>query len=70
MKRFFYKQLPLNADIERHREEESELREKIRELEEENSTDPFDVRALAAYRNFLNQLLDSKAQITSKIGKK
>jgi hypothetical protein len=68
MKSYFWKQIPLNADIERHREKEAELRENIQELE--NSTDPFDVRALATYRNFLNLLLESKAQITSKIGKK
>lgn len=68
--RYFWKQLPLNANIERHREKETELREKIRKLEEENSADPFDVSLLAAYRNFLNLLLESKAKITSKIGKK
>lgn len=63
--KFFCKDLPKNADIKRHREEENNLRNKIKECEEEG-----DEYLTKAYRNFLNQLLASKAEVTSKIGKK
>ena len=63
----------LKADIERHTKEQRRLEKKILELEESLNQNPsceFAGRALETYRHFLNLLLDSKAQITSKIGKK
>ena len=58
----------LNADIDRHRKKEIEILERIAELEDK--TDEFSVIALRVYRNFLNQLHQSKADVTSKIGKR
>ena len=65
MSKFFCDKLPKNADIKRHREEEIKLRNMIKECEEEG--DEFRTRV---YRNFLNHLLASKAEVASKIGKK
>lgn len=62
---FYCNKLAKNADIKRHREQEIELRNKIKECEEEG--DEFHAKA---YRHFLNQLLASKAEVVSKIGKK
>jgi hypothetical protein len=59
----------LKAEIERHRTEEAELRQKIAELEAEEPSKTRD-RSLQAYHYFLQALLDSKAQTTNKIGKK
>jgi len=52
---FFGKVSGLNADIDRHRATEQELRDKIAEYEESG-----DERYLRTYRHFLNQLLASK----------
>ena len=65
MPKFFYNDLPKNADIKRHREQEIELRNLIQECENEG-----DEYRAKVYRNFLNLLLASKAEVTSKIGKK
>lgn len=67
--KFFWKPATgLNADIERHREQEQELMKKIAELE--NKDDQMSIRALSVYRSFLLQLQTSKADVVSKIGKK
>lgn len=67
--KFFWKPATgLNADIERHRDQEQELMKKIAELELKD--DPMSVRSIAVYRNFLLQLQTSKADVVSKIGKK
>lgn len=58
----------LNADIERHRQKQAELEAKITELE--GKTDGSSIIYLNTYRHLLNQLLQSKAEVTSKIGKK
>lgn len=63
--KFFWNDLPKNADIKRHREEEIKLRNLIQEYENEG-----DEYRAKVYRNFLNQLLASKAEVTSKIGRK
>lgn len=68
MKYFWKDASGVNADIERHQQKEKELREKIAVLEEQG--DEISIRALDSYRYFLNQLLESKAQVTSQIGKK
>lgn len=67
---FFAEKLPLNKDIERHRKVEIELRQAIEELELLDDSDEFKQMRLRAKRYFLTQLLDSKAQITSKLGRK
>jgi phytoene/squalene synthetase len=58
----------LAADVERHRAKEAELDAKIAELEGKN--DPMSIAALRVYRRFRAQLLQSKAEVVSKIGKK
>ena len=68
--RFFFDEKSIDFEIKRHREKENFIRSKIIELELIENKSNFDVRALKAYRLFLNQLLDSKAGIVSKIGKK
>lgn len=69
----------LKADVERHRQKEKELEDKIAELEanlkdqpESVRKDPhnFEARALNTYRQFLTKLRQSKAEAVSKIGKK
>ena len=72
MSYFWNKVEGLNADIERHTKEQIRLEKKILECEEslnQNQADAFANRSLLSYKNFLNLLLDSKAQLTSKIGK-
>lgn len=72
MLKFFYKGAAgLKADIERHREQERELEEKIAKLEAipMNERDQFTEGYLRTYRHFLYQLHVSKAEVVSKIGK-
>jgi len=67
--KFFWKDAKgVKADVERHRVEEASLDAKIAELE--GKDDPMSIRALQAYRNFRAQLLQSKAEVVSKIGRK
>lgn len=69
----FYKVRGLNADIERHTKAESDLRQKIETLEmklQENPHCKMTKSSLKAYREFLNVLLQSKAEVVSKIGRK
>lgn len=65
MIKFFCNNIPLKADISRHRKQEAELVAKIEQLEAEGDT-----RFLSTYRNFLCQLRQSKAEVVSKIGRK
>jgi uncharacterized protein YdcH (DUF465 family) len=65
---FWSKATGVKADIERHRAKEAELDAKIAELE--GSQEPIDVAALRVYRRFRAQLLQSKAEIVTKIGRK
>lgn len=58
----------LNADIERHRVQEKEIRDKISELEELND-EKYD-RYLKVERYFLGQLLQSKADVVDQLGRK
>lgn len=68
--KYFWKEVGLNADIERHRAKEQELTEKIARLE--SIQDPSDMErfSLRIYRDFLYKLELSKAEVVSKIGKK
>ena len=63
---FYGKTKGLKADIQRHRQEESDLDAKIASLE--GKDDPMSRRSLQAYRSFRAQLLASKAEVASKIG--
>ena len=69
-KSYFWKTVGLKADIERHRKEEMYLQEKITELESIESLNESQKTRLRVYRNFMCLLLQSKAECTSKIGKK
>jgi hypothetical protein len=64
------KPLGLKADIKQHLEEQRKLEDKIIELESISNPDDMQIRALRVYRHFLAQLLQSKADVVSKIGKK
>lgn len=69
MAKFFWKPASgVNADIERHRNQEAEILGKIALYE--GKTDKRSLGILATYRNFLYQLELSKAEVVSKIGKK
>lgn len=69
MKYFYNKASGTKADINRHREKEKELDAKISELEAIEEPDEFQVSALRTYRHLRSQLLQSKAEVVSKIGK-
>lgn len=69
MKYFYNKASGTKADVNRHREEEKQLDTKINELEAIKEPDEFEVRALRIYRHIRSQLLQSKAEAVSKIGK-
>lgn len=58
----------VKADVERHRAKEADLDARIAELE--GKDDPMSVAALRVYRRFRAQLLQSKADVVSKIGKR
>jgi hypothetical protein len=66
---FFWKEEKgLKKDIERHRQTEKEIREKITELS--TQTDAWSLHALKVYHTFLQQLLQSKAEVVNKLGRK
>jgi hypothetical protein len=67
MKYFWGDTKGLKADVQRHRAKEAELDTKIAELE--GKDDPMSVAALRTYRRFRAQLLQSKAEVVTKIGK-
>jgi len=69
-KSYFWKTVGLKADVERHRKEEIYLQEKITELESIEALNDSQTTLLRVYRNFMCLLLQSKAECTSKIGKK
>ena len=68
MKYFWNDAKGLKADVERHRAKEAEMDAKIAELE--GKEDPMSVASLRVYRRFRAQLLQSKADVVTKIGKK
>ena len=69
MSYFWGKASGVNDDLKRHREEETELRHHIEELENSESSEVNDHR-LSVYRYFLQQLLASKAMVSDKLGRK
>ena len=67
--KFFWKDAKgVKADVERHRAKEASLDAKIAELE--GKDDPMSIAAMRVYRRFRAQLLQSKAEVVSKIGRK
>jgi len=68
MKYFWTDTKGLKADVERHRAKEAEMDAKIAELE--GKDDPMSIAALRVYRRFRAQLLQSKADVVTKIGKR
>ena len=68
MKWFWQDAKGLKADVNRHRAKEAELDARIAELE--GKEDPMSIAALRVYRRFRAQLLQSKAEVVEKIGKK
>jgi hypothetical protein len=68
MKFFWGDAKGLKADVDRHRAHEAELDARIAELE--GKDDPMSVASLRVYRRFRAQLLQSKADVVTKIGKK
>lgn len=67
--KFFWKDAKgLKADVERHRAKEAEMDTRIAELEA-RPDDPMAVASLRVYRRFRAQLLQSKAEVVSKIGR-
>jgi hypothetical protein len=68
MKFFWSDAKGLKADVERHRAHEAELDAKIAELE--GKEDPMSIALLRVDRRFRAQLLQSKADVVTKIGKK
>jgi hypothetical protein len=68
MKWFWQDAKGVKADVERHRAKERELDAKIAELE--GKDDPMSIAALRTYRRFRAQLLQSKAEVVDKIGKR
>lgn len=67
-KYFWTKASGVKADVDRHRAQENELLQKIADLE--GKDDRMSIAALRAYRNILNILQQSKADVVSKIGRK
>ena len=68
MKWFWQDAKGLKDDVNRHRAKEAELDARIAELEGKDV--PMSVAALRTYRRFRAQLLQSKAEVVSKIGKR
>jgi phytoene/squalene synthetase len=68
MKFFWGEAKGLKADVNRHREHEAKLDARIAELE--GKDDPMSIAALRVYRRFRAQLLQSKADVVNKIGKR
>jgi polygalacturonase len=66
--KYFWGEKPLKADIERHRQAEKKLDEDIAKYE--GKDDPMSIASLRTLRHFRAQLLQSKADVVSKIGKK
>jgi cobyrinic acid a,c-diamide synthase len=62
MKKYFYNDLPLKADLKRHSDKEKELLKRI-----EESSDP---AFSNTYKRCLDILRQNKAKLASKIGKK
>lgn len=65
--KYFWNDVALKADVNRHREKQLEFENKIQELEA-LPQDSMTVASLRVYRKFLCMLLQSKAEVVSRIG--
>lgn len=68
--KYFCNDVALKADIDRHMTEQKKLESCIAELESRLNPDQFELTILDAYRSLLCKLLQSKAEVVSKIGNK
>ena len=66
---FFWKEVSLDDDIKRHRDEENSIREKLKELELIPIRTQFEERARNVYAGFLYKLTQSKELVANKIGR-
>jgi hypothetical protein len=73
MTKWFYNDpTGVKMDVERHRQKQFELEQRVLELEHAAASDPeneFVAVALRTYQHLLCQLLESKVNAVSKIGK-
>lgn len=68
---YFYKPASgLRADVTRHRRKELDLRASIADLEAIETRTEMEDSVLRAYQHILTHLLDSKAEVVNKIGRK
>jgi hypothetical protein len=68
---YFYKPASgLQADVDRHRAKELDLRDCISKLEAVETKTEFDDRVLETYKYLLDRLLTSKGDVVNKIGRK
>ena len=71
MSYFWYQRpLGLKADIKQHLAEQRKLEGRIKELEQVENPTKMQEAALRTYRHYLNLLLQSKADVVSRIGRK
>lgn len=70
MKFFASNDMGLNADLERHRIKEHELRSVILRLSSIDDRSDMDEACLVSYTNCLDILLQSKAVLVDKLGRK
>lgn len=64
------KPIGLKADIQRHREEQLDLEKRIAEIESNPNPSQMELRSVKAYRHFLCKLLQSKADLLERLGRK
>ena len=67
---FFAADMGLNADLERHRMKEHELRSAILRLSSIDDRSDMDEACLVSYTNSLDILLQSKVALVEQIGRK
>lgn len=67
---FFFESVGLNTDIKRHMEKEKHLREEIKRLEDIQDKTDLDYAVISAYINILIKLIESKAIVVNKLGRK
>lgn len=63
----------MDSDLTRHSQKQKELERTISDLEVQLLKDPSDKfveSSLRVYRTFFNKLMDSKAEVVSKLGRK
>ena len=68
--KFFFSDVGVNANIERHRSKEAELRKKIEDLEKISNKTDFEYTCIEAYSSILAKLLESKVHAVNKLGRK